>query len=295
MADWGTDTIVFAAISAVLAALLVGAFRLWRSAVRKATDVVTEARSIVDDRAGLRLHAAELGDHLRIVHEQQAVVAHDLVTLVAKSESAAFIDPANADALARHAAAITAQARTALTDLRRAMTVSLQGFESVSAWPTLETVAELFAEIEKSGLVIDFSESGNRFPLSSSAELAVYRIVHEALDNARRHGGAGTEVTVAMVWTADGLSIRIEDDGIRAEARRLAASGVSDNSLEVSIESDQRALVEDTTGRGISEMKARAASFDGVVVTQRVPGVGFSLTASFPTLRFALDPKIVSE
>ncbi len=295
MAEWGTVTMTFAAISAVLATLLVIAVRLWRVAAARAESFGIEARSIVDDRALLRLNVAELGDHLRIVHEQQAVVAHDLVTLVAKSESAAFINPSNLDALSRHAAAITAQSRAALTDLRRAMTISLQGFDSVSAWPTLETIAELFAEVERSGLVIDFTESGTRFPLSPSAELAVYRIVHEALDNARRHGGPGTEVAVSIVWSADGLALKIEDDGVRAEARRLAAQGVPDDSLDVTIESDQRALVEDTTGRGISEMKSRAAAFDGVIVTQRVPGVGFSLTASFPALRYALDPKISSE
>jgi signal transduction histidine kinase len=44
-------------------------------------------------------------------------------------------------------------------------------------------------------------------------------------------------------------------------------------------------------GRGLSEMKARAESFDGVVMSQRVPGVGFTLTASFPMLRYATDPK----
>jgi signal transduction histidine kinase len=254
--------------------------------------VISEANTIVDDRSALRLQVAELGDHLRIVHEQQAVVAHGLVTLVAKSESAVYIDATNAETLNRHFTSVTEHARTALHDLRRAMNISLQGFDSVSAWPTLETVAELFAENEKAGLVIDFTETGTRFPLSASAELAVYRILHEALDNARRHGGPGTEVDVSMVWSTDGLSIKIEDDGVRAEARRAAALGEISEGSEVTIDSDQRALIEDTIGRGISEMKSRAASFDGVVVTQRVPGVGFSLTASFPSLRFALDPKI---
>jgi signal transduction histidine kinase len=59
----------------------------------------------------------------------------------------------------------------------------------------------------------------------------------------------------------------------------------------VSIESDQAALVSTTMGRGLSEMKARAESFDGVVMSQRVPGVGFTFTASFPMLRYATGPK----
>ena len=292
MTEFSTVLSVFVSVCVTLLVLLVTVILLWRKAVSRAAAADAQAHTIVDDRSALRLQVAELGDHLRIVHEQQAVVAHDLVTLVAKSESAAFIDVTNSEALSRHSIAVTKHARTALNDLRRAMNISLQGFESVSAWPTLETVAELFSDSEKAGLVIDFTESGTRFPVSASAELAVYRILHEALDNARRHGGAGTEVDVTMVWSADGLSIKIEDDGVRAEARRATASELSHDNTDVTIESDQRALVEDTIGRGISEMKSRAAAFDGVVVTQRVPGVGFSLTASFPTLRFALDPKI---
>ncbi|PTW91633.1 hypothetical protein C8A06_1363 [Microbacteriaceae bacterium MWH-Ta3] len=292
MAEWETSTLVFAGISAVLLILLVLCAVLWRRSVAEAARVRADAADITDDRARMRLNIAEMGDHLRIVHEQQAVVAHDLVTLVSKAESAAFVTASDAAALSRHSDSIIAMARTALTDLRRAMSVSLQGFESVAAWPTLETVAELFAEREKDGLVIDFRETGERFPVSASAELAVYRILHEALDNARRHGGAGTEVDVAFVWSADGLTLKIEDDGVRAEVRRQIAAGTATDIEQVTIESDQRALVDDTTGRGMSEMRARAAAFDGVVVSQHVPGVGFSLTASFPTLRFALDPKI---
>ena len=63
----------------------------------------------------------------------------------------------------------------------------------------------------------------------------------------------------------------------------------------VTIESDQQALIEKNTGRGLLEMKSRAEAFDGIVHTQRVPGVGFTVTASFPMLRYATDPKYTTE
>lgn len=272
------------------------AFSFRRS--RDGKPVETKYTSSLDDsgesRAELALKVAELADRLRIIHEHQAIVARDLVTLVSRTEGTAFASFKNQEALDRQSRMIVDSARTALADMRRAMTVAHQGFDSVEVWPTLESISDLFAEGEEAGLVIDFHESGDRFPISASAELAVYRILTEAIDNAREHGGPGTEVDVYMTWTEYGLTIKVNDDGEQAHARRAAAEG-GEAPPPVTIESDQAALTGETTGRGLLEMKSRAEAFDGTVLTQRVPGVGFVLTASFPMLRYATDPKPASE
>jgi two-component sensor histidine kinase len=192
--------------------------------------------------------------------------------------------------LKRHTELLVETARRTLQDMRRAMTVAHQGADSVEVWPSLSTIAELFSEVESKGLVIAFNETGARFPISASAELAVYRILTESLNNTLEHAGPGTEVIISMTWSDHGLNLSVADDGERALARRAAAAG-EEMPEGVTIESDQSALVSTTMGRGLSEMKARAESFDGVVMTQRVPGVGFTLTASFPMLRYATDPK----
>lgn len=281
------DTVLagIAAISIAAVAVLLLRRRGESTPARRA-----EAISAEQGRAELTLKVAELGDRLRIVHEQQAVVATDLVGLVAKAESTQFVTVGDKAALKRHTELLVDNARRALQDMRRAMTVAHQGADSVEVWPSLATIAELFAEVESKGLVIDFNETGARFPISASAELAVYRILTESLNNTLEHAGPGTEVIISMTWSEHGLNLSVADDGERSLARRAAAAG--DPMPEgVTIESDQAALVSTTMGRGLSEMKARAESFDGVVMTQRVPGVGFTLTASFPMLRFATDPK----
>jgi signal transduction histidine kinase len=161
----------------------------------------------------------------------------------------------------------------------------------VEVWPTLSTIATLFAEVEERGIVIDFTERGQRFDISASAELTVYRILTESLENTIKHAGPGTEVDITIEWSEHGITVTVADDGDRAIARRAAASGqpVPEG---VTIESDQAALVSTTMGRGLTEMRARAEAFDGVVMTQRVPGVGFTLSASFPMIRYATDPKV---
>lgn len=237
------------------------------------------------------LRAAELADRLRMIHEQQAIVARTLADIVARSEGSAFQSLENKAALQRHSRALVQTARQALNDMRRAMDIAQQGYATFNEWPALDSLTELFAEIEDSGLIVNFEESGDRFALSQSAELAIFRIVTEAVSNSQKHGGVGTEVDVMFTWGPHGLSLTINDNGERAAHRRAAESGEKPPA-PVTIESDQDALIDVTTGRGLLEMTSRARAFDGLVHTQRVPGVGFNVSASFPMLRYATEPKL---
>lgn len=286
------DTIL--TVIAVIATALAVIF--WLRTRRAAADVGVQTTRASSTATPINhsLKAAELADRLRIIHEHQAIVARDLVNLVARAEGLSFTKSNDKAALERQVRLFIDSARTALTDMRRAMTVAHQGFDSVEVWPSLDSIADLFADGEEAGLVIDFEETGDRFPLTPSAELAVFRILTEAIDNAREHGGPGTEVDVSMTWTEFGLTIKVNDDGERARARRTESEG-GPTPAPVTIESDQAALTGETTGRGLLEMKSRAEAFDGTVLTQRVPGVGFILTASFPTLRRDVEPTSLNE
>jgi len=137
------------------------------------------------------------------------------------------------------------------------------------------------------GLEVEFQESGTRLDLKQGAELAVYRILQEALGNALTHGGQGTSARVTFKWTDQGLEVLVDDDGIRAEAVR--------NGLDPNLEAQQRsysadddlaALTQAPTGRGITEMRERTELFGGVFNAGTVPGVGFSVSAIFPALKY---------
>lgn len=290
MGTWsGLDTILL-----VLAVLGLGAaafFYLRTRGISGDRGPVSLSATPSVGHAESALRAAELADRLRIIHEQQAIVARELSQVLSRAESSAFQSLENKAALQRHSKMLVATARQALNDMRRAMDVAGQGYESFNEWPTLESVTELFAEVEEQGLIVNFEESGDRFALSTSAELALVRIITESVNNSLKHGGEGTEVDVMMTWGPHGVSVSINDDGDRAAARRAIESG-DEVPEPVTIDSDQAALIDVTTGRGLLEMKSRAEAFDGVVHTQRVPGVGFRVTASFPMIRYATDPKL---
>jgi len=293
MGTWSPlDTILSVAAVIAVAAAIYFYLQSRRGTESRSAVSLSSTPTVGQTEASLR--AAELADRLRIIHEQQAIVTRALVQLLARSESAAFLSIKDRPALQRHSRLLSEGAKNALDDMRRAMDLAGQGFESVEDWPTLDSITHLFAEAEEQGLIVNLEEAGDRFALSPSAELALFRIITEAIDNARIHGGIGTEVDVLMTWGPHGLSIAINDDGERAATRRALKAG--DEVPEgVTIESDQDALIEQNTGRGLLEMKSRAEAFDGIVHTQRVPGVGFTITASFPMLRYATDPKYTAE
>jgi signal transduction histidine kinase len=289
MGTWSVlDTVLLVLALAGFAAALVF-YRRSRSTDGSRRPVSLSATPTVSQTESA-LRAAELSDRLRMIHEQHAIVTRGLVDLVARSEGSAFQALENKSALQRHSRALVHTARQALNDMRRAMDIAQQGYEMFDEWPALDAITELFAEAEDNGLIVNFEESGDRFAMSQSAELAIFRIVTEAIGNAQKHGGVGTEVDVMFTWGPHGLSISINDDGERAAHRRAAESGETPPE-PVTIDSDQEALIEVTTGRGLLEMTSRANAFDGVVHTHRVPGVGFNVAASFPMLRYATDPK----
>lgn len=272
-------------VSVALAAYC--AYLLFKNFERKKLDA--ERGENDENISRLRLQAAELADRLRIVHEQQAIAATDLTRLVGRLDGSAFVALENRAAAKRLSKMLAAEAKTALNDVRRAMLIAGQSVKPIDSWPSLETLSEMFSEYEDKGVVINFEESGDRFALSSSAELAIYRIISEALENVKQHGAAGAEADIRMTWSEYGLSFTIDDDGQSVAARRATASG-EENPERVSIESDHKALVSDHEGRGISEMVSRAAAFDGIVKTAVVPGVGFSVSVSFPVLKHRTDP-----
>ena len=74
---------------------------------------------------------------------------------------------------------------------------------------SLADLDELVALAREAGLEVELHREGPAPDLSAAADLAAYRIVQEALTNARRYGNGG--VTVAVATTASGLTLEIRN------------------------------------------------------------------------------------
>jgi len=267
----------------VLGLVLLAAWLRARARARRTTfDRAAAERQRIDLELGL----AEQTGRLRIIRELHEVSVHALSVIISQADGARYAASADASAAARAATAIAESARTTLGDLRRVMGLAREGEASASPQPRLKSTRELFAVMRESGLEVEFDESGESFDLNQGAELAIYRILQEALANALSYGGPSTEARVSFTWGSEGLHVKVDDDGIRASARREGLDPNDASAVGYTIDDDLKALTDEPTGRGISEMRSRAELYGGILTASTVPGVGFSLSVVFPALRF---------
>lgn len=280
-------TLALGIATAVLLILVIVLLILWRTARRAERAASAERVELERDRIDLELSLGEQNSRLRIIRELHELAVHSVSVIISQADGARYAATADPDVATRSASAIAEAARATLADLRRVMTVVRDGEADAAPQPSLSSARELFKVMRDAGLDVEFVEVGARLDLKQGAELAVYRILQEALSNALSHGGTGTSARVSFKWTGQGLEVLVDDDGFRAEAVR--------NGLDPNLEAQQRsysqeddlaALTQAPVGRGITEMRERTELFGGVFSAHMVPGVGFSVSAIFPALKY---------
>ena len=284
------QAVIVLSIGGVLVVIALVLLVAWLHARARARRSSFDRAAAERQRIDLELSLAEQTGRLRIIRELHEVSVHALSVVISQADGARYASTLDPSAAARSTEVIAESARATLGDLRRIMALVREGEASAAPHPRLGSTRELFAVMRDSGLDVVFEESGEPFDLKHGAELAIYRILQEALSNTLSYGGPGTQVRVSFTWGDDGLHVRVDDDGIRASARR---DGLDPNDASVvayTIDDDLAALTVEPTGRGISEMRSRAELYGGILTASTVPGVGFSLSAVFPALRFDSGP-----
>jgi signal transduction histidine kinase len=203
------------------------------------------------------------GERARIARELHDVVAHHLSMISVQAETARLATPGMPPDGATRLLAIGDTARTALTEMRRLLGV-LREDAGAGAEPTrrpqpgLRQLLELIDETRDStGAHTRLVVRGRVAPLDPGVELAAYRIVQEALTNARRHAPRSA-VDVELDYGKDALRVRVRDNGPGPGA---GADG----------------------GHGLLGMRERAASVGGELWAGPAPVSGFLIAATLPT------------
>lgn len=277
---------VLTASTALLLVLGIVLLVAWLRARSRARRTAFDRAAAERQRIDLELGLAEQTGRLRIIRELHEVSVHALSAIVSQADGARYAATADPSAAARAATAIAESARTTLGDLRRVMGLAREGEASGAPQPLLTSTHELFAVMRESGLEVEFDETGDSFDLQQGSELAIYRILQEALANSLSFGGPGTVARVSFTWGTEGLHVKVDDDGIRASARREGLDPNDPSAVGYTIDDDLKALTDEPSGHGIREMRARAELYGGILTASTVPGVGFSLSVVFPALRF---------
>jgi signal transduction histidine kinase len=246
----------------LLAALVVGDSLRKRELAVAALDATQEAmaesaraRTVMEERA-------------RIARELHDIVAHHLSVITIESEAARLTTPElSADAAGRFEA-IAFTAREALTETRRLLGVLREDTASEAErtpQPGLDDLDDLIDRAQSAGTPIRLIREGTIARLPLSVDLAAYRILQEALTNARRHAPAA-DVDVEISYKEGALHLRIRDHGPGA---------LNGTTVE---------------GHGLMGMRERATLAGGSFSAGPAEGGGFEVQVKIPTAEPGLTP-----
>ncbi len=169
----------------------------------------------------------------RIARDMHDVVAHSLAVVIAQADGARYARQNDPDAVDAALVTISSTAREALGDVR-ILLGQLRHSQTDAPQPVLADLDRLYDQLRSAGLSLQLESAGNPAPLPGGVQLAVYRIVQEALTNALRHGTATGDTTVNFTWRPDAVHIDISNpvDGESADgARREGNSTVQGHGL----------------------------------------------------------------
>jgi signal transduction histidine kinase len=282
-------------VVAILLAALVPALALtgvaWRVSRATAESTATE-RAL----AGTLLEHTVRGERARIARELHDVVAHHISMIAVQAESARLTTPGLPPAGAQRLSAIGDTARDALTEMRRLLGVLREDAAPVPAAATAPLVPQpglaqlnalLDAARSASGSGTRLILSGAPTTLDPGVELAAYRIVQEALTNARRHA-PGAAVDVSLRFTGEALELTVRDNGPGATGPGHNGSGLNGSGLNRSGLNRAGLIgaavdgVADSAGHGLLGMNERAVAVGGTLRAGPAAGGGFLVRASLP-------------
>ncbi|GAA0898854.1 sensor histidine kinase [Pseudonocardia zijingensis] len=232
-------------------AAFVAAVELWR-ARRERREQARAAAAEVERRRGSE-------ERLQIARDLHDVLGHHISLINVQAGVALYLMDDDPE-----------QARSALTaikqssrDLLREMRSTLGVLRGVDEEPPQHPVAglarldELVDATRAAGLPVDVEIDGEPRELPPSVDTAAYRIIQEALTNARKHAGPA-RASVLLTYTEDGIRMRIDDDG----AGPAGGPG---------------------TGNGLPGMRERAEALGGTLTAGPRPGGGFRVDAHLLT------------
>jgi signal transduction histidine kinase len=233
----------------------------WAGIAHRARSDATEydaARQII---ANTLLDHTARGERARIARELHDVVAHHISMIAVQAETARLTTPGLPAAGAQRLSAIGDTARAGLTEMRRLLGVLREDTHGPVERQPQPGLAQLNDLLDAAR---DASRAGARLimhglpaTLDPGVELAAYRIVQEALTNARRHA-PGAAVDVELHYTADALHLRIRDNGPGPPSAAPCA------------------------GHGLLGMRERATAVGGYLHTAPAVGGGFLIDATLP-------------
>ncbi|MFE6418398.1 sensor histidine kinase [Streptomyces rochei] len=203
----------------------------------------------------------------RIARELHDVVAHHLTTMQLLAGGARANLDRSPEAAREALVALEGSGRSALHEMRHLLDVLRAGDEggeegregaTTAPQPGIGDLDRLVEDSRRAGLPTTLTTEGDLQSLPPGVALTVFRIVQEALTNARKHAGHGAQVDVELTRTVHEVRVTVTDDGPRPG--HFVARG---------------------TGHGLVGMRERVVLHGGTLRVGPVSG-GFAVRACLP-------------
>jgi signal transduction histidine kinase len=210
---------------------------------------------------------ARVEERSRIARELHDVVAHHVSVMTVQAGAARRIMDRNPDGARQAVETIEQVGRTALSEMRRIVGVLrterdlAEPAAELTPQPGTQDLAGLVEQIRETGLTVHLDIDGEPRDLSTGVDLAVYRLVQEALTNSLKHAGPHANAWVRLRYSDHALTLEITDDGCG---------------------SSEAACNDPGPGHGLVGMRERVALYGGELRIGPRAGGGFEVRARFP-------------
>ncbi|WP_344907681.1 sensor histidine kinase [Actinomadura meridiana] len=257
--------LVFRSTAVVVIAALIG---MYVAARRRVVQGLTERAERAETERHLLAERARAEERARLAAEMHDVVAHRVTLMVLQAGALRVRAPDEATRAA--AEELRGTGCQALDELRDVVGLLRRGPGAGPAADSgpLPDLSALVAESAAVGVPVELAEHGDPPPASPAVGRTAYRVVQEALTNARKHApGAAVHVDV-----------RYRIDGVTLIVRNAAASGEPDAELAAS-----------GSGMGLAGLRERVELIGGTFTAG--PHLdGFRVEAALPAYVPVAEP-----
>jgi signal transduction histidine kinase len=198
-------------------------------------------------------------ERLRIARELHDVLAHNVSLINVQAGVALHLLDEQPERARPALEAIKVASSETLSEMRSVLSILRRPGEEPPRSPTVGIggLGELVARTTAAGIPVETTVSGEARAVPASVDLAVYRIVQEALTNVARHARPAAAV-VRLAYGADEVTVEVDDAGVHRSDGNGAA------------------------GNGIAGMRERVAALGGDFSAGPRPYAGFRVKARLP-------------
>lgn len=204
-----------------------------------------------DQQAQLATNA----ERTRIAREMHDIIGHNLSVITTLADGGSYAAAKSPERAAQALTAIGTTSRQALTELRRLLDVLREDLPggpregaALAPQPALTDLDQLIEGVRAAGLPVRSTVSGRPDSLPAGRQLAVYRVVQEALTNTLKHGGPEATAYVEVVYGDDEVRVTVTDTGVGGGTPSV-----------------------DSGGRGLTGMRERTSLYDGTLEAGPLP------------------------